>query len=302
MLVFASCFEHEFICRDIPETCVDHEIQIDDSKKNRKVLIIGIDGFRPDAMRADISPFLYQLSERSNTYYTDRQQVEALTSSGPNWSSLLTGVHCKHQVSTSDFTNNRLEEFPHFYKYIEEADSSMSTASIVHWGPINEFIASNHTDYMSGGEDQQIYQQGKEMLLNQDPINPDILFLHFVDLDAAGHVYGFHPEIPEYANTLSRIDEYISDFVSIIDIKRADGEDWLIFVVSDHGGDGVGHHNYRNVNIRFTVFFANHPEVQFLTSYTSTQADLAPTVLDFMGITSEEFNCKTDGISIIDGL
>jgi len=299
---FTSCWDDEFICQDWIGICKDSSISIDASKKNRKVLIIGIDGFRSDAVQAGISPFLNNLSESSDTYFTEKHQVERLTFSGPNWSSLLTGVHCKHQVTSNDFYNNRLEEFPHFFKYIEEADSSINTASIVHWSPINEYIASSHADHAVGGTDLEIFNQAQEMLLNQDPINPDILFLQFVDLDVAGHKFGFHPDILEYANALTRIDGYVSDLASIINTKRVEGEDWMIFVVSDHGGDGVHHHNYKNINMRRTVFFANHPESQFLKSHKSTQADLAPTVLDFIGITSEEFNCKTDGISIIEGM
>ena len=134
ILVFISCNkEEEFICQDWNDVCDNLSIQIDTSRSSRKVLIVGIDAFRPDAMQAGITPFLNELSARSTTYYTDHQRVEQLTWSGPNWSSLLTGVHCKHQVTKNDFNGNRLNEFPHFFKYMEEADSSITTASIVHW-------------------------------------------------------------------------------------------------------------------------------------------------------------------------
>jgi len=298
---FTSCWETEFICQDWIGNCENLTISIDASKRNRKVLIIGIDGFRSDAMQATISPYLKNLSESSDSFFTDKHQVERLTFSGPNWASLLTGVHCKHEVTNNDFSNNQLEEFPHFFKYIEQADSSIVTASIVHWSPINEYIVFDYADHATGGTDLEIFNQAQKMLLNQDPINPDLLFLQIVDLDAAGHEFGFHPEVPEYANALTRIDGYVSELVSIINTKREQGEDWMIFVVSDHGGDGMHHHNYTNVNIRRTVFLANHPELKFLNSHLSSQVDLVPTVLDFIGITSEEFNCKTDGISLIDG-
>ena len=35
-------------------------------------------------------------------------------------------------------------------------------------------------------------------------------------------------------------------------------------------------------------------------SYESNMTDIAPTVLDFVGITSTEFDCKTDGQSVLE--
>ena len=86
------------------------------AQTTKKVLIIGIDGFRTDAMQESITPFLYQLSESSTTFYNGLNNVEDYTMSGPNWSSLVTGVHwCKHQVTNNSFNDNQLNDFPHFF-------------------------------------------------------------------------------------------------------------------------------------------------------------------------------------------
>ena len=42
-----------------------------------------------------------------------------------------------------------------------------------------------------------------------------------------------------------------------INTKRLSGEDWLIMVVSDHGGDGTGHGDAEPY-INQTIFFAQH--------------------------------------------
>lgn len=285
------------------EEQTDFTTHVDPEGGNRKVLIIGIDGFRPDAMRADKTPFLYNFSLQSSTYFTNRNHVEYYSSTGPNWSSLLTGVHwCKHQVKKSnDYTDNRFQEFPHFFKYVEEADSSITTASFVRWTPINQNITQYYADYanFSGTSDMGVYNAAREMLINRAPIDPDILFLHFLDLDAAGHGFGFHPDVPEYAKAVALIDGYVSGLIAIIEKKRMNGEDWMIFIVSDHGGDGREHYDYSKDSNSHTIFFANHTFIPFTNSYISSQTDLVPTVLDFLGITSEEFNCKTDGVSLI---
>ena len=305
MLIQVSCTkEEEPTCIDWTEGRTNLGYSIIENVGERKVLIIGIDGFRPDAMRADKTPFLHKLSLEGSTYFTNRNHVEYYSSTGPNWSSLLTGVHwCKHQVTRSnDYSGNRLQEFPHFFKYIEEADSSLKTASFVRWTPINQNITREHADYanFTGTSDVKVYNAAVDMLLNQEPIDPDILFLHFIDLDAAGHGFGFHPDVPEYAKAVAIIDGYVSGLISIIEEKRMNGEDWMIFVVSDHGGDGREHYDFSKDSNSHTIFFVNHPNIPFTHSYISSQTDLVPTIMDFMGIVSEEFISKSDGISLID--
>jgi len=151
-LGFSSCTMDEEIpdydCEEWTTICSDMSIIVDPLKINRKVLVIGIDGFRADAMQESISPFLFGLANHENTYYTDQNHVQSLTFSGPNWSSLCTGVDfCKHMVTTNDFENNQLNEFPHFFKYVEEAQSEINTVSLVNWTPVNTFLASTYADY-----------------------------------------------------------------------------------------------------------------------------------------------------------
>ena len=63
--------------------------------KTPKVLVIGIDGLRPDALEAAKTPFLDELKKAGA--WTDDAQILAAryrkndTISGPGWSSILTG-------------------------------------------------------------------------------------------------------------------------------------------------------------------------------------------------------------------
>ena len=91
----------------------------------------------------------------------------------------------------------------------------------------------------------------------------------------------------------------VENLFNTIEDKRLNGEDWLFVVVSDHGGDETGHGDASNPYINQTIFFAQHPSLDFKDQYTSNQTDIAPTVLDFLGISSSAFDCKTDGISLL---
>ena len=291
--------------RDIPiNFCEfqDDSVKVDSLKISNKVIIIGIDGFRSDAMTQEITPSIFDFSQR-NVYKNLSHLTEKDTYSGPNWSSILTGVHYnKHNVTDNSFDGSLFDMFPTFLNYIENNVSSINTSSIVNWLPINQKILSRDVDYYTNNQisDSLVFIEALNLLLNNDPIRPDILFLHFDELDAAGHNFGFSPNIIEYTETLKNIDLYVDSLVSIIDNKRLSGENWMCILVSDHGGDGYSHGDYNNIKIRETVLIVEHPSQNFKLLHKSNMTDIAPTVLDFLGISSAKFDCSSDGQSILE--
>ena len=141
LLLIVTCSKDDYI------TPPEDIITIDSSKINRKVLVIGIDGFRSDAMQANITPFIHNISQTTNSYYTDKHIVESITYSGPNWSSILTWVHMdKHNVTDNSFDNRNYNEYPYFFHYVEKANSDINTASIVTWTPINAYTLATDPD------------------------------------------------------------------------------------------------------------------------------------------------------------
>ncbi|MAQ47254.1 MAG: hypothetical protein CMD27_00040 [Flavobacteriales bacterium] len=282
----------------------NHTITVDDTKIDRKVLIIGIDGFRSDVMNLTSTPFINDLIQNKNTYSNINHIAEGITYSGPNWSSILTGVHMdKHNVLNNDFDNDNYSEYPSFFHYISSADSSKKTASIVNWIPINTYLMSDYADYapLNYINDSEVLEHTKNLLLNDNPINTDVIFIHFDELDATGHAHGFSGDVQEYVDKANQLDSYTSELYEIIQNKRLNGEDWLLMVVSDHGGEGTSHGDANNPNINRTIFISEHPSVEFQAGccYFSSQADIGPTVLNFLGITSTKFDESTDGYSII---
>lgn len=303
--IFISFFFLNSCEKDIPNNVCKFQndsVTIDSLKINNKVIIIGIDGFRSDAMTAEITPFIYEFCQR-NTYKNLSHLTEEDTYSGPNWSSILTGVHYnKHNVTDNSFNGSLFDVYPSFFKYIEANVNSINTSSIVNWLPINEKILSKDVDYYSNIQtsDYSVFVEALNLLLNNDPFDVDVLFLHFDELDAAGHNFGFSPNIIEYKETLNNIDLYVDSLVSIIDNRRLLGENWLCILVSDHGGDGYSHADYNNIKIRETIFVVENPSKNFKMQHKSNMTDIAPTVLDFIGISSTKFECVKDGRSIIE--
>ena len=302
MFLFSSCDPDENANpnpNEGPDT-----ITVDSLKINRKVLIVGIDGFRSDVMQESMTPFMFALQNR-NSYYNIIHETEAITYSGPNWTSMLTGVHQnKHNVLDNSFENYNYNDYPPFFYYLNQANVGIQTSSTVNWTPINNYVLSDYSDYApeESMNDLVVFENVKQILLEQEPLDADVLFVQFDELDGAGHSYGFSPQTEEYVNTANTIDSYSSELYNIIENKRLKGEDWMFIIISDHGGEGTSHSNGSHPDVNRTIFFAEHPDIQFKADccYFSNQADLAPTVLDFLGISSVHFNNNSDGLTIIE--
>jgi len=299
VICFVSCK------KDLPiENCPEHILSLDPAIGNHNVLIVGIDGFRSDALTENTTPFMYGLSSRDDVYFTSFHKTEEDTYSGPNWSSILTGVHYyKHNVVDNSFIGSRFSTYPPFQYYLERAYQQINTSSITNWAPINTFVCQQYLDYTSEStlSDSIVFELARESLINSLSLVPDVLFLQFDELDAAGHSFGFSSEVSEYANTLFKIDIFVEGLFNVIEEKRNNlGENWLFLIVSDHGGDGTGHGDSENPHINQTIFLTQHPYLNFLPNYITNQTDLAPTILDYMGVSSKEIDCKMDGVSIIE--
>jgi predicted AlkP superfamily pyrophosphatase or phosphodiesterase len=221
----------------------------------KKVLYIGIDGTRFDAIEKAATPNLDALvasGVHSPTclILSDRYQKND-TISGPGWSSILTGVWAdKHGVHDNSFKGRKYEEFPHFFARLKEARPEAKTASFVTWKPIAEFITSaadvteNFEEKDHAVADYDRYDNAAIGAAEKHlaEASPDAVFLYLGQVDVAGHTHGFHPSVPEYIAAIERADKLVGRAVVAVKARKtyAD-EDWVIVVTSDHGGQGKGH-------------------------------------------------------------
>jgi predicted AlkP superfamily pyrophosphatase or phosphodiesterase len=257
---------------------------------DRKVLYIVIDGMRHDAIGEELTPNIWSVIQNGNTAWTTTGLNENITWSGPNWSTLLTGVHHqKHNVKDNFFVDPRFEAWPSIFYRLETTYMNFETASFVNWEPVNEIIIRNCVDQQASGDDGSMAGNAVDLL--ETDFETDLLFVGFNDVDAAGHATGFTPNNPTYANAVVNTDERVGNILDALYSRTtfAD-ENWLIVMTTDHGGEGLGHAgNPSNPNIRnsYVVIsgnavinpgnFENNPEL----------VDLPTTILKYFGITSE---------------
>jgi hypothetical protein len=205
----------------------------------KKVLIIGIDGCRADALELANTPAIDNLI--SNGIYSPDALNDDITISGPGWSAILCGVWSdKHLSVDNSFVGTDYTNYPPLFKRIEDFNSDLNTVSICNWNPINDYIVQNHADFkLNVSSDLEVSNEAINYLSSNDP---DCMFLHFDDVDHAGHADGFAPNVNQYITAIEGVDSYISPIIQTISQRpNYANEDWIILITTDHGGLGTSH-------------------------------------------------------------
>lgn len=236
-----------------------------------KVLLIGIDGCRADAVLLANAPHLQGLLDHA-TYSFDAL-THAPTWSGAGWSSMLTGVwEDKHGVLDNTFNGAHYDLYPHFFDRLEQYNPALRTASICHWAPINDIILHQADLKLNVATDLEVKNAAVTALTLGDP---DALFLHFDDVDHAGHDAGFSPTVPSYLAAVETTDGYVGEVLAAL--RQRPGyaaENWLVLVSTDHGGNLNGHGG-PSLEERNIFIIAHHPGLSS-TNLAKTTQTLSP--------------------------
>jgi len=266
-----------------------------------KVLFIGIDGCRWDAVQAANTPQLDALIKQGwlavGTSILAPHETKGDTVSGPGWSNLLCGVWPdKHGVIDNSFRGSHYDTYPHFFARIKAQRPQAVTASFSDWGPIKEKIlsAADHavdlpahgaSDY--NNKDAELATACAEYL-RQQPV--DVVMLYFGQVDETGHAKGFHPKVPEYVAAIERVDALIGQVREAVAARATlKDENWLILVGTDHGGAGTNHGGGREIPEIHSTFMivSGAAAVQGQTEDPTYQVDHVATAISHLGITSD---------------
>lgn len=249
-------------------------------EKVRKLLLIGIDGLRPDALLSVRAPNLRALI-RGGAFAPDAV-ADSITRSGPGWASVLTGVwHGKHGVLDNEIGVYQGDLYPAFFKRMKESRPDLYLACIVNWAPIRDRLMPGLDLALAPENDDSVAAMGRRLLLRG---NPDALFLHFDSPDYAGHKYGFSRFSPPYRRAIERADAQVGKILEALRARPGYfGEDWLILVTTDHGGSWR-HHGEDIPAHRKVFLIVSGDQAVRGTVKGASLVDLAPTAMAFMGM------------------
>ncbi|HWI59737.1 MAG TPA: alkaline phosphatase family protein, partial [Bacillota bacterium] len=244
-----------------------------------KVLIIGVDGTRIDALAVAHTPNLDQI--KSNGCYSVRAVTHPVTHSAACWSSMFTGVWGdKHGVNdpNNSFTGNQFATYPSFFQRLKAANSNLTTVCLARWAPLLTVVPDADVK-LSFGSDAAITDETCRRLTNS---NPDVFYTILLDVDSAGHSYGWGPTVSNYVRAIEVADGRIGQMFNALKRRPAyTNEDWLVIVLTDHGE----HDHPDPEKSRITWHILNGPSAARGVIWPSPGiVDICATVLTHMGV------------------
>lgn len=265
-----------------------------EDRRTPKVLVIGIDGVRPDVLAEVSTPKLDGLA--ADGTFSDDARTGYPSVSGPGWSSLLIGVWPeKHGVTGNDFEGKRYDAYPDFLTRIEQVRPELNTVAVVDWLPLVK--ADDGTPTISDAADVKHALDGYELgwaeadsasvdlaVAHLTDADPDALFVYLGNPDEVSHETGAIGS--EYRRAIRRADREVGRLMEAVRSRPTyAGEDWLVLVSTDHGRRSDGGHGGDTPEERTIFYLASGPSAARGTpSQQPFIVDVAVTALAHLGI------------------
>lgn len=200
----------------------------------RRVLILSIDGLRPDAIPLAPMPNLLTLMQTSGYTLTAQTVYPSVTL--VSHASMLTGLcPAKHGVTWNDYLpENGFAQGTDLFDVVHAA--GLETWAFVGKTKLQQITQPpSLTGFVRGSDrDSELTDQ----LIAEFPANFGLLFVHFATSDGMGHEYGWLS--PEQLSVLRRSDEAIGKILAELDARGLRSET-LVIITADHGGHGTTH-------------------------------------------------------------
>lgn len=272
-------------------------------KANTKhVLVIGVDGLLWSRVAAANAPTLKRLAAEGtlgqSLLYASPM---AATSSGPGWSTLLTGTWPdQHGVKDNGFGGSQIAQHPDFLTRVERVRPAADTWAGVDWKAIDDYILTDEVDTKFVRDGDATGYAANDLAISNEAAahlrtgQADATFAYFGQQDIVGHNSGAASQA--YLKEIAVVDGYVSKLLAAIDARpNRDNEDWLVLMGTDHGHTDAGGHGGNTLQERSTFVLAWGDGVPAATNNTSRLPDLAASALGHLGLPAQ---ADADGRSI----
>lgn len=210
------------------------------SSPKRRVLIISVDGLRPDIMLRADAPVMKGLMESGA--FTCWAQTTAVAVTLPSHVSMLTGFRPqKHQIEWNHDLPLSEDVYPKVPTIFELArKAGYSTALVAGKDKFSILNKPGTIDFVSVTAEPVVpdARVAREALKIIEQNSPEVMFVHFPQVDATGHAKGWGS--PEQIKAIAGADKAIGELLDALR-KRGTFEATMIIVSADHGGAGITH-------------------------------------------------------------
>jgi arylsulfatase A-like enzyme len=243
----------------------------------RRVLILSIDGLRPDVI--SLAPMSNLMNLMQTSAYTLNAQTIRPSVTLPSHASML-GGYCPsvHGVDWNDYIPRRGYAIGTDLFDIAHA-AGLQTVMYVgkeKLRQVTEPESTNQFVYINDRDSVII-----DRLIADFPQDFGVLFIHFPLVDGMGHVYGWLS--PEQMSVAFRADESLGKLLAELDARNLRSET-LIIITADHGGHDHTHGSSRPEDMTIP-WLASGPGIQpkQLTTTVHTM-DTAATAAFVLGL------------------
>jgi len=204
------------------------------------VLIISIDGLRPDrALLADMPNLRRLLKQGAYTFWA---KTTAVAITLPSHTSMLTGVAPnKHGIEWNRVLPFSQPVYPNVPTIFEMATKAGYSAAMVAGKSKFSTLAKPGTVAWSAVPDESkttneaVVTHAVEIIEQK---KPDLLFVHFPDVDTVGHAKGWGSA--EQLACIEKTDSQLGELLAALDRAGVRSSTFLI-ITADHGGAGLTH-------------------------------------------------------------
>jgi arylsulfatase A-like enzyme len=214
-------------------------------RRSAHVVIISIDGLRPDAIEKFGARTLQRLMREGS--YTLQAQTISPSKTLPSHTSMLTGVDVdRHGIS---WNSDKTDEHGHVdvpTVFGLATAQGLHTAAFFSKTKFNHLEAPNTIDYVRAPKGRFFNRQWLAArttalvaeYLADGARSPDLMFVHFGEPDFAGHVYGWMSGT--YGQAVREADAAVADVLARAEQRFGRGN-FTVIVTADHGGHGRSH-------------------------------------------------------------
>jgi len=237
------------------------------------VLIIGCDGFGWMYLNnaTDNLPNIKRLMDDGVVATAAHDQLPTI--SGPNWSTLLTGVNPKDRAHK--------EAKESMFTVAKAQNPEIKTACSYSWSQIKSYIEPKNVDYsFSGNENDASVASAMTGFIKAH--KPELMFAHFDAIDKAGHHHGWGSD--EYYAAAKTVDDHVGELLSALSSAGIKSRT-LVILTADHGGKGHDHEAELPIVEEIpAIFYGSGAKDGVTVSDTISNKDFAPTALNALGL------------------
>ena len=243
----------------------------------RKVILISIDGMRPDGFLNCGNPFVETL-RKIGSYALDAKTVFPSVTLPCHYSLFHSIPPSLHGIMTNTYVPPVRPVNGLFEQILAAGGVS---AMLYGWEPLRDVyspLSCKYTEYVSAKiEDAVDTYLTDRAIWRIERDKPDLVFLYMVDTDQmGGHKYGWMSE--EYLAVISNAIDNVKK------VYERFGDEYTIIITTDHGGHERRHGEDIPEDMTIPMFFIGEEFEAGRVLEGMSILDIAPTVADVMGI------------------